>query len=219
MMKKKISIGIADDHILLRKGLLKLLLTYDRFEALFDVDNGNEVISQLKEHKIPDVLILDVNMSGKNGLETAQWVSAHFPQVKIMALSMYSDETTILKMIQAGAHGYITKNVDPEKMKEAIDAIVDKGVYLPEALSAKIFSGIKKNILSHEEKAVTLTDKERLFLALICQELSYQEIAAKMYLSPRTVDDYRKKLARKLNVKSKSGLIVYAMNHGLNEMP
>ncbi|MCK9402342.1 MAG: response regulator transcription factor [Chitinophagaceae bacterium] len=214
-LPKKISIALADDHAMLRKGLIKLLMMLGNYESLFDVDNGNEVIEQLKKHKIPDVLILDVNMAEKDGYQTAQWVSTHYPQVRILALSMFSDENTIIKMIRAGAKGYITKNSDPEKLKEAIDTLYEKGVYLPESLSAKIFSGIKNNILFSEDKATNLTEKEKTFLSLLCQELSYQEIAGKMFLSPRTVDDYRKKLTRKLNVKGKSGLIVYAMSNGL----
>lgn len=190
-------------------------MVFGNYESLFDVDNGNEVIRQLQNHKIPDVLILDVNMAEKDGYQTAQWVSTHYPQVRILALSMFSDENTIIKMIRAGAKGYITKNSDPEKLKEAIDTLYEKGVYLPESLSAKIFSGIKNSILLSADKATNLTEKEKTFLSLLCQELSYQEIAGKMFLSPRTVDDYRKKLTRKLNVKGKSGLIVYAMSNGL----
>jgi two-component system invasion response regulator UvrY len=215
MNSKKISIAIADDHAMLRKGLIKLLSVSGNYESLFDVDNGNEVIDELKKHKIPDILILDVNMAGRDGQQTAEWVTAHYPQVKILALSMFNDETTILKMIQAGAKGYITKNSDPEKLKEAIDTLYEKGVYLPESLSAKLFSGIKNNLLVNQDKTPVLNEKEKTFLSLLCQELSYQEIAGKMFLSPRTVDDYRKKLTRKLNVKGKSGLIVYAMNSGL----
>ena len=207
---------MADDHAMLRKGLIRLLLMSGTYDSLFDVDSGNEVIEKLKNHIIPDVLILDVNMEGKDGHETAQWVSAHFPQVRILALSMYNDENTILKMIQAGAKGYITKNSEPEKLKEAIDTLYEKGVYLPESLSAKIFSGIKNNNFQKENKVPVLTEKERTFLSLICKELSYNEIADKMFLSPRSIDDYRKKLTKKLNVKGKSGLIVYAMNNGLN---
>lgn len=210
-----ISLALADDHAMLRKGLIKLLMVFGNYESLFDVDNGNEVIRQLQNHKIPDVLILDVNMAEKDGYQTAQWVSTHYPQVRILVLSMFSDENTIIKMIQAGAKGYITKNSDPEKLKEAIDTLYEKGVYLPESLSAKIFSGIKNSILLSADKATNLTEKEKTFLSLLCQELSYQEIAGKMFLSPRTVDDYRKKLTRKLNVKGKSGLIVYAMSNGL----
>lgn len=207
---------MADDHAMLRKGLIKLLTVIGNYEALFDVDSGNEVIEQLKNHKIPDVLILDVNMAGRDGQQTAQWVSSHFPQVKILALSMFNDEATILRMIQAGAKGYITKNNDPEKLKEAIDTLYQKGIYLPESLSEKLFSGIKNNVLAiPEEPGLELTAKEKEFLSLLTQELSYKEIADRMFLSPRTIDDYRIKLTKKLNVKGKSGLIIYAINNGL----
>jgi two-component system invasion response regulator UvrY len=215
LLQKKISIAFADDHSMLRKGLVKLLLMNGNFESLFDVDSGIDAMEALKKHKIPDVLILDVSMAGKDGMETAQWVSKNFPQVKILALSMSSDEHTILKMIQAGAKGYVTKNCEPEKLIDAIETIYKNGVYLPDSLSAKIFSGIQNNLLSPINKLPLLNDKEKTFLSLLCQELSYQEIAGKMFLSPRTIDDYRKKLTKKLSVKGKSGLIVYAMNNGL----
>ncbi len=215
-LSKKISIAFADDHAMLRKGLIRLLLMSGSYDSLFDVDSGDEVIEKLKKHLVPDILILDVNMAGKDGHETAHWVSTHFPQVKILALSMFNDETTILKMIQSGAKGYITKNSEPEKLREAIDTLYEKGVYLPESLSAIIFSGIKNNSPTNENKFPVLSEKERTFLSLLCKELSYNQIAAKMFLSPRTIDDYRKKLTKKLNVKGKSGLIVYAMNNGLN---
>lgn len=215
--QKKILIAIADDHSMLRKGLLKLLLMQGTYSSVFDVDNGNEVIEQLKKHHIPDILILDVSMSGKDGFETALWVSTYYPQIKILALSMHNDESTILRMIQAGAKGYITKKSDPDKLKEAIDTLYEKGVYLPESLSKKIFTGIQNDVLSQSVKHAILNEKEKMFLSLLCQELSYKEIAGRMYISPRTVDDYRRRLAKKLSVKGKSGLIVYAMNNKLNK--
>ncbi len=212
----KISIAFADDHTMLRKGLVKLLQTIGNYESLFDVDTGEEVIEELKNHKIPDVLVLDVRMEGKGGLETTRWVSLHYPQVKILALSMFSEEETILSMIQAGARGYITKNSEPEKLVTAINTIYDQGVYLPANLSAKVFDGIKHNILgkpTYDE----LNDREKKFLSLLCEELSYREIAKKMFLSPRTIEDYSKSMIKKIGVKGKAGLIVYAMNHGLKK--
>ncbi len=208
---------MADDHAMLRKGLIKYLQTFSNYDILFDVNSGNEVIDELKKHKIPDILILDIHMPGKDGPQTAQWVSLHYPQVKILALSMFSDENNIMKMIQSGAKGYITKNADPEKLKEAIDAIYEKGAYLPEHLSLKLMSGIRNNVIGERTEQPSLNEKEILFLTLLCKEMNYGEIATKMYLSPRTIDDYRKRLTRKLNVKGKSGLIVYAMNNGLNK--
>jgi DNA-binding NarL/FixJ family response regulator len=211
----KITFAIADDHVMLRKGLVKMLVMLGNYEPIFDVDNGDEVIEALKKHKIPDVLILDVNMAGKGGLETAAWVTNNYPQIKILALSMYNDESTIIKMIQAGAKGYLTKNNSTEKLEEAINTLYERGIYIPESISLKLFSGIRNNVLATENKEVMLNDKEKTFLSLICQEYSYQEIADKMILSPRTIDDYRRKLCLKLKVRGKSGLIVYALNNGL----
>ncbi|MES2002883.1 MAG: response regulator transcription factor [Bacteroidota bacterium] len=213
---KKIQIAMADDHAMLRKGLLRYLQSFMNYEILFEVSNGNEVIEEMKKNKIPDILILDINMAGKDGPQTATWVSARYPQVKILALSMFSDELNIMKMIQSGARGYITKNADPEKLKEAIDILYEKGAYLPENLSVKLMNGVRNNLTLAHNETPALNEKETMFLKLLCKELSYQEIATQMFLSPRTIDDYRKKLTRKLNVKGKSGLIVYAMHNGLN---
>lgn len=213
-MQKKISLAFADDHTMLRKGLIRLVQILGNYSILFEAENGEEVINSVKRNLIPDILVLDVNMGDKDGLYVAQWLNKHFPLVKILVLSMYSDETTILKMIQAGAHGYITKNAEPEKLHEAIQALWNTGSYIPESISKKIISGLQKNVLQGQPK-VDLTENELKFLKLLCQQLTYQEIAAKMFLSPKSMDDYRKKLTRKLGVKGKSGLIVYAMEHNI----
>jgi DNA-binding NarL/FixJ family response regulator len=214
---KKISIAIADDHAMLRKGIINLLSIQGKIVSLFDVDSGVEVVEYLKKHLIPDILILDVSMSGKDGFETARWVSSNFPQIKILALSMHYDESTILKMIQAGAKGYISKKNDPDVLHEAIITLYESGVYLQESLSAKIFQGIQNNILLTNTSLSILNEKEKTFLSLLCQDLPYKEIADKMCLSPRTIDDYTRKLTKKLNVKGKSGLIVYAVNNKLDK--
>lgn len=215
-MQKKISLAFADDHTMLRKGLIRLVQILGNYSILFEAENGEEVINSVKRNLIPDILVLDVNMGDKDGLYVAQWLNKHFPLVKILVLSMYSDETTILKMIQAGAHGYITKNAEPEKLHEAIQALWNTGSYIPESISKKIISGLQKNVLQGQPK-VDLTENELKFLKLLCQQLTYQEIAAQMFLSPNSMDDYRKKLTRKLGVKGKSGLIVYAMENNLSD--
>lgn len=216
-MKKrnKISFGIADDHALFRKGLVSFLLTNENYEALYDVSDGREVIQKCNSHIIPDILILDVNMLDLNGKETSAWVSNNFPEVKIIALSMYNDEKTILEMTQAGAMGYITKACDPSVIMQTIDKLCENDFYLP----PKHTERAQKNYCLETQKSIKLNDNEKSFLFYLCQELTYFEIAEKMFLSPRTIHDYSKNLTMKLNVRNKSGLIVYAINNSLNVSP
>jgi DNA-binding NarL/FixJ family response regulator len=217
-MKRKLTLAFADDHAMLRKGLIRLVQLLGNYTVIFEAENGDEVISAIKKNLIPDILILDVNMGGKDGFQVAKWLNTHYPQVKILVLSMYNDEATILKMIQAGANGYITKNAEPEKLHEAIESLWQTGSYIPESISQKMITGLQKNVLQ-SEPTVDLTESERVFLKLLCRQLTYQQIAAQMFLSPKTMDDYRKKLTKKLGVKGKSGLIVYAMQHGYANHP
>jgi DNA-binding NarL/FixJ family response regulator len=213
-MQKKISLAFADDHTMLRKGLIRLLQLLGNYQICFESEDGDGVMEAFKKNLIPDIMVLDVNMGGKDGFHVAKWMNTHYPQVKILVLSMYNDEATIIKMIQAGAKGYITKNAEPEKLHEAIQTLWQTGNYIPDHISKKIVSGIQNNLLVDFEHK-DLSESELKFLQLLCKQLSYQEIAAQMYLSPKTMDDYRKKLTKKLSVKGKAGLIVYAMQNGL----
>jgi len=131
-----------------------------------------------------------------------------------LALSMFSDERTIIKMLRLGAKGYILKNIDPDELKKALDSVMKKNFYLSEYISGKIISGLHKD-MDRSEEQIVLTDKEKEFLRLICSEITYKDIAIKMFVSPRTVDDYRNSLFEKLKVKSRIGLVMYAMKNGL----
>jgi two-component system, NarL family, invasion response regulator UvrY len=216
-VSKKIMVAVADDHTLLRSALARLIGSFENYAILFEAGNGQEVKDKLSKHIIPDVMLLDVNMPDIDGYETAKWIYKNFPQVKILALSMFSDENTIIRMLKLGAKGYIMKNAEPEELNEALDSVVKKDFYLSEFISGKIISGLHKNIDMPDEP-VSLTDKEKEFLQHVCSELTYKDIAVKMYVSPRTVDDYRNSLFEKLKVKSRVGLVLYAIRHGLVEI-
>src|SRR3984893_17653896 len=157
---KKIQVAIADDHSLLRKALGKLVASFDNYAVLFEADNGKEIKAKILQHIIPDVVLLDVNMPDMDGYETVRWLSQNCPQVKVLALSMFSDEKTIIKMLRLGAKGYILKNIDPEELKNALDSVMQKNFYLSEYISGKIISGLNKDIDKPDE-VVTLTEKER----------------------------------------------------------
>jgi DNA-binding NarL/FixJ family response regulator len=214
--KAKYSVAIADDHVLVRKALGRLINTFTDYFILFEASNGEEVIKIInnRELQLPDILILDVNMPGMNGYETAAWINNHFPQIKVLALSMLNDESVIIKMLKSGAKGYIMKNVEPDDLKEAFDSIIKKDFYLPDYISGKVISGLQKDVLSLSEK-IELTPKEKTFLQLLCTELSYKEIAQKMFVSPRTIDDYKSSLCDKLKVKTRVGLVIFGIRYGL----
>jgi len=216
-VSKKIQVAIADDHTLLRKALAKLVTSFENYAVLFEADNGKEIKNKISQHIIPDVVLLDVNMPEMDGYETASWLFKNHPQIKVLALSMFSDEKTIIKMLRLGAKGYILKNIDPEELKNALDSVVKKNFYLSEYISGKIISGLHKDV-DRQEDPVYLTDKEKDFLKLICSEITYKDIAAKMYVSPRTIDEYRNHLFEKLKVKSRIGLVMYAIRNGLVEV-
>jgi DNA-binding NarL/FixJ family response regulator len=214
---KKILVAVADDHTLLRNALARLIATFENYSVIFEADNGRDVKEKLSRHVIPDIILLDVNMPESDGYETARWIYKNYPQVKVLALSMFSDEGTIIRMLRLGAKGYIMKNADPEELKLALDSVLKKDFYLSEYISGKIISGLHKDIDMPEEPIV-LNEKEKEFLRWVCTELTYKDIAGKMFVSPRTVDDYRNSLFEKLKVKTRIGLVLYAIRHGLVEV-
>jgi two-component system invasion response regulator UvrY len=213
---KLIQVAIADDHTLLRKALAKLVASFDEYTVMFEADNGKEIKKKINEHLVPDLVLLDVNMPEMDGFETAAWLNKNYPKIKVLALSMFSDERTIIRMLRQGARGYVMKNIDPEELKKALDSVMKKNFYLSEEISGKIISGLHKDA-DRVEEPPSLTQREKDFLRLICSEITYKDIAAKMFVSPRTVDEYRNSLFEKLKVKSRVGLVMYAMRNGLVE--
>lgn len=217
-MSKNIQVAIADDHSLLRNALAKLINTFEGYSVMLEADNGKDLCDKIGKSILPDIVLLDINMPEMDGFETTQWLHKKYPQVKVLALSMLSDEKSIIKIFRLGAKGYLLKNADPHELKEALDAIMNKNVYLSEYVSGKLISGLHNDAVNVEEKEVVLNDKEREFLKWTCSELSYKEISDKMYVSPRTVDDYRQSLFARLKVHSRVGLVMYAIKNKIIEL-
>ena len=212
---KKILVGIADDHSLLRNALANLINTFDNYTILFQADNGKDLRNRILMHQVPEVVLLDVNMPEMDGFETTQWLHKNYPHIKVLALSMLSDEKTIIRMFRLGAKGYLLKNAEPAELKEALDSLMAKNVYVSDYVSGKLVSGLQDAELEPGEKEVVLNEKEREFLRWVCTELSYKEIAGNMHISPRTADDYRQSLFAKLKVHSRVGLVMYAIKQGI----
>lgn len=213
----KTSIAIVDDHILIAKALADMLTKLGEYDVLYEVENGALLMEKFKnKNNIPQILLLDVSMPVMDGFETAKWVSENYPEVIIMALSMQNDEQSLVKMIKCGASGYILKNIHPMGLSKALQSLLERGFYYPDWVNAKVLI----SLVDKDRKSDTLisfSERELELFKYVCSEMSYKEIAEKMYCSPRTVEGYRNAIFEKLNLKTRVGLAVYAMKNGLCE--
>lgn len=214
MPSRKIHIAIADDHVLFRKGISELMSDFPELEVIIDADNGADFLQKLSAAKVkPDVCLLDINMPVMDGFEAAKAIKEKWPQIKILAVSMYDQDFTIIRMLHNGATGYVLKDIEPEELRVAITQIHDTGFYLTKAVTPAVLDIAQQ--LDEDEKHQPITKNEIQFLKLCCTELTYKEIADKMGCSPRTIDGYRDKLFSKLHVTSRTGLAMYAIREGI----
>ena len=209
-MSNKIKIVLVDDHILLRNGLKGLIDTFNNCIVMYEADNGKDFINKLTADEIPDLVLMDINMPQMDGYETALWIKDNHPEIKVLALSMYDNENAIIRMLRAGVKGYILKDCDPSELNYAINSIITSGFYYTENVTGKLISMVSKKDNNDE-----LNDREIAFLKLACSELTYKEIADKMFKGVRTIDGYRDALFEKLNVKTRVGLVLYAIKNGI----
>ncbi len=210
------SIVLVDDHSLLRIGLAQLVESLGN-TVLFEADDGKEFLEKLDKNNLPDVVLMDINMPEMDGFQTTRWLKENHPGVHVLALSMYDNETSIIRMLKCGARGYILKDSEPAELKAAIHALIDKGFYYSDLVSGKLMHAINKmeDDGGGLKSLVPLNDRETDFLKYSCTELTYKEIADKMFVSPRTIDGYRDALFEKLHVKTRVGLVMYAIKNGI----
>lgn len=214
MNKASITIALVDDHILLRNGLAGMLKE-SGYTVLFEADNGKEFTEMIQKSGEPAMVLLDINMPVMDGYATAAFIKKNYPETKVLALSMYDDEEAIIKMLKNGARGYILKDAHPADLKAAIESIMTKGFYYSEMVTGRLMRSIIDEPGSDIIEEDKLTDREVEFLKLAATELTYKEIAEKMHLSPRTIDGYRDDLFEKLHIKSRVGLVLYAIKNGI----
>ena len=210
MENNKIHIAIVDDHTLFRNGVAALMAEFDELEVVFEAENGQQMQQALAKHAKPDVILMDINMPVMDGYASTQWLKQNYPKIRVLALSMFEDDKAVIQMIKCGAGGYVLKESRPRELLEAIKAIHEKGVYINEMVSGKLLRSV-----TDKEDLPDISKKELEFLKLCCSELTYKEIADQMFVSPRTVDNYREALFLKLNLKSRSGLVLYAIQNGI----
>jgi DNA-binding NarL/FixJ family response regulator len=212
METDQILIAIVDDHTLFRNGVAALMGEFDELRIVFEAENGGQMQQMLAKHPLPKVILMDINMPIMDGYASTQWIKEKYPQIKVLALSMFEDDKAVIRMIRCGASGYVLKESKPRELLEAIKTIAEKGVYINEMVSGKLIRSV-----SEKDDGPEFSKKELEFLKLCCSELTYREIADQMYVSPRTVDNYREALFLKLNIKSRTGLVLYAIQNKIFE--
>lgn len=211
------SVALIDDHELLRTGLASIINSFEGFKVIMEAGNGKEFIEKVKSKNTPNIVLLDITMPVMDGYETAIWIKANLPQTKVLVLSMLENDTAIIRMLKNGARGYILKDSKPKVFKDALDSVRDSGYYINELVSNKLM-----HYINHEETYEgdasalgALSENETTFLKWICTEKTYKEIADEMFLSPRTIDTYRDNLFKKLDVKTRVGLAIFAIKNGI----
>jgi DNA-binding NarL/FixJ family response regulator len=150
----------------------------------------------------------------KDGFETALWLKNNKPEIKVLALSMYEKDTSIIRMIRNGVKGYILKAAEPSELKQALDAVIHKGFHYSPLVTGHLLHTVQKKD-EKQQAVLQLTEREIQFLKYACTELTYKQIAEKMFVSPRTVDGYRDSLFEKLNLETRVGLVIFAIRNGI----
>jgi DNA-binding NarL/FixJ family response regulator len=215
-MKK--TIVIVDDHLLIAKAIASIIEEFSDYEVLYESENGKAMIEQFRVKKnIPDIVLLDISMPVMDGFETAAWLKQHYPASKVMALTMQGDDESLIRMIKAGATGYLNKNVHPKELEKALDSISQRGFYYPDWATSRVLHALANDGEADILK-IKLSERETEFLKYTCTELTYKEIGEKMFCSARTVESYRDSLFEKLGVKTRVALALYAVKTGLHKL-
>lgn len=207
----KYSVVIVDDHTLLSQAIGAMVDTFDKFKVLYTCKNGKELTERFSESEslIPNVVLMDINMPIMNGIETTEWINKNHPKVNVMALSVEDTDATILKMLKAGAVGYLLKDTEKRVLEQALLEVVESGFFHTKNVTNLLLQSISGN----SKRDIEFKENEITFMKLACTELTYKEIADRMCLSPKTIDGYRDVLFTKLNVKNRVGLVMYAIKN------
>lgn len=203
-----ITLALVDDHTMLRRSMAALLQLMGGFKVIFEASHGRELIDYLGQNTWPDLVLMDVSMPVMSGPETTRWIRDHYPEIKVVALSMVRSENTIIRMMSSGARAYVLKDAEPEELVRMLREVHLNGFAQNEMVPYIPHRSITTS-------PVHLSTQERQYMQWVCTEKSHKEIAELMQLSPRTIDGYRDSLLKKLGVNSRVGIVMYALQHGI----
>lgn len=215
-----IKVAIADDHKIFRKGVILSLRPYTNIRFVLEADHGQQLLDGLNDISTddkPDVILMDLRMPMKDGIETTKLVAKQFPQIHIIALTMFEDERFVSHMMEIGANGYLLKSADPAEIKRAIMEVMSKGYYLNNFVNRILLkkSHSKTKTIPTLNSEITLNDRERDVIKYICMEFTAQEIAQKLEVSPRTVEAIKDRLMERFGAKNTAGLVFFAVKNNL----
>jgi DNA-binding NarL/FixJ family response regulator len=215
----KITIAIADDQILFRKGLGALLDRETDLELVAEADNGQELLDKIRSlPSPPNVALVDMHMPVMNGVELNESLRKEFPDTKVVILSVYDQERFISKMIEAGASGYLIKNTEVAELMLAVRKVHENGFYFNQACMTAMKNAWQyrtQQIRNLNHIPIELTDREREVLQSICMERTNNEMADAMHISVRTVEGHRNNLLLKTGCKNTAGLVIFAIRHDI----
>ena len=216
-----IKVAIADDHKIFRKGVILSLRPYTNIIFVLEADHGQQLLEGLQElqgtENQPDVILMDLRMPMKDGIETTKVVAKQFPNMHIIALTMFEDERFVSHMMEIGANGYLLKSADPGEIKRAIMEVMTKGYYLNNFVNRILLkkSHSKSKSIPSLNSEITLNERERDVIKYICMEFTAQEIAQKIDVSPRTVEAIKDRLMERFGAKNTAGLVFFAVKNNL----
>src|SRR6478672_2655329 len=216
MLPDQIKVAIADDHQIFRKGVILSMRPFTNIKFVMEAENGEDLLQKLPE-AMPDVVLCDLKMPVKDGIDATKIITKKYPQIRVIILTMYEDERFVGHLMDCGAAGYLLKSTDPAEIKRAILDVMRTGFYLNPFVNKVL---IKKNYSKQKfnpnlTTEVVLSEREKEVLTLVCMEFTASEIAQKMDISSRTVEAIKDRLMERFGVKNSVGLVFYAMKNQL----
>lgn len=206
---------IADDHLLFRMGLVSVLKYFDFVSKIKEVENGREAIEEVKNDSY-DVILMDINMPLMNGTEATRLIKREFPDIKIIALTVFEDQKHVIEMIESGASGYIIKNTNANEIKTALLKVINNELYFSNQISENLITSlVNKHKIRKANFSNKISNREKEILYFICREYTTKEIAEALYLSEKTVDWHRLNLLQKTHSKNIAGLVLFAIKSGI----
>ena len=211
-----IRVVLADDHEIFRDGLKLMLSKFNNIKLEGDASNGRELIKLVDAAK-PDIVITDIKMPLMDGVEATKYIMQHHKEIGVIALSMFDEISLIIEILEAGASGYLVKDCDKAEIKDAIEKVYNKEQYYCRHTGNKLMQVMARNAKKNDKKntVLSLSDKEKEIVQLICKQYTTKEIGEQLFMSPRTVEGYRLKILEKLEAKNTAGIVIAAIKQGL----